>query len=379
MKSIIWRGLGILVLAALVGAAHAGAKEDIQADIQAGRWSQADARLEKVLQQHPDNALAHYWLAQVKWREGAVAQAREHLAQAKRLDPQHHFAGDAAALAKFEQTLQAAEGRVAAPRERDASAARIAPERSAATTSLSTEPARTPVEPASSGGHGWLIAGLVALVAFIVWASRSARRRQRGGELEQLRAKLQEAISDLRDAGRAIDTRSDLSMEQRLALSDRVLRAQGDVTAHLETLGSRTDLAASHDLLRRVRDIAAEVRGEPRPSELEAQRAMEAQRAAGAPMGMPAGGPGVARPGLGGAGAALGGLAAGVVLGELMSGSAHARTHDEAAAGSGYTPIERFDPGHEATPGAPDLDLGGSGDAGWDDGGGDFGGGGDFD
>ncbi|HJV63620.1 MAG TPA: tetratricopeptide repeat protein [Albitalea sp.] len=369
MTNTIWRLLATLLLAALACAAQAGTKEDIQADIQAGRWSQAETRLQQVLQKHPENALAHYWLAQVKWHQGRPDEAREQLAQAERLDPQHGFAGDKKVLARLEHELGV--GGTARP-DADASA------RPAATPREIVPPpaAVAPVErPRSSGGSGlWIVVALVGLVVFIVWAMRAAGRRQRGSTLESLKGQLQEASNDLRDAGKAIDFRSDLSMEQRLALSDRVVRAQGDIASHLATLSERSDFTQSHELLRRVRDIAAEVRGEPRPSDVEAQRALEAQRWQGAPaaMGQPVGGGGV-----GGVGAALGGLAAGVVIGEMMSGSAHART--AGGDGAGYTRIDQFDPG-SASASTSDFDLGGSGGGSWDDGGSDVGGGGgDFD
>ena len=73
MKTSISRILCGLVIAVAAVSAFAGAKEDIQADMQAGRWSQADSRLADVLAKHPDNALAHYWQAQVKYREGGKA------------------------------------------------------------------------------------------------------------------------------------------------------------------------------------------------------------------------------------------------------------------------------------------------------------------
>jgi hypothetical protein len=119
-----------------------------------------------------------------------------------------------------------------------------------------------------------------------------------------------------------------------------------------------------------VRDIAAETRGERRPSEIEAEREMELQRMrqtqmANQNMGMPN-----QSGGFGGTGAALGGLAAGVVLGSMMSGGAHA--HERSSGGGGYTPIEDFDRGDSSG-----IDIGGSGDGGgWDTGGSDTGGGG---
>ena len=359
------RTLCALLIAGVASvAALAGTREDIAADMKAGRWAEADARLEQVLAKHPDNALAHYWRAQVKLREGQPDAARADLAEAKRLDPAHKFAGDPAVLAKLEREVTHA---TSAPRATQPAA----PPPAAVTTAVTM-----PVEPAQASHTGlWVLLALIALGGLMVWATRSAKKRGLGDERQQIRSRLEEAYNDLRDAAKAIDFRAELTPEQKLALSDRVLRAQGDVSGHLATLATRTDLSQSHELLRRVRDIAAEVRGEERPSEIEARRAMEAQRLQAMNQ------PGVMQPmgasgsGLGTAGAALGGLAAGVVLGGLMSGSqhAHARTED-AGGGSRYTPIDDFDGGGNQ------IDVGGSGDADWDAGGSDIdGGGSDFD
>ena len=367
---------GLLITVAAM-AANAGAKEDIQADMQAGRWSQADARLNDVLAKHPDNALAHYWQAQVKFREGQLDDARQHLAKAKELDPKHAFAGDKANLARFERAL-----------DKPAAAAPVSPPVARNDTVAPRQTLPAPVEPApvtrydppapKSGGNGWLWIGLIVLAGFIFWAVRSAKSRGMSGDKAGVKAKLEEALNDLRDAGKFIDTRGDLSMEQKLAMSDRVMRAQGDVQAHLATLGSRSDFGPSHELLRRVRDIAAETRGERRPSEIEAECELEMQRMRNAQMANPGMGMGMGNQGggMGSAGAALGGLAAGVVLGGLMSGSSHARERSDSGnlgGGGGYTPIEDFDRGDSS----PSIDVGGSGDGGgWDSGGSDTGGGG---
>jgi tetratricopeptide (TPR) repeat protein len=364
-------GVAVLLLA-LAGAAFAGAKEDIQADMRAGRWVEADAKLVTVLDKHPDNALAHYWRAQVKARQGERDEARRDLAEAKRLDPALKFAADKAVLSHLERELTALPS---APTARPAEAV----PRAAALPAVPL-----PREPdLASGGSGFswtpIALALLALVALIVWATRYAKRREIDAERERMRALLQEADNELRDAAKAVDARAELSMEQRLALSDRALRAQGDIASHLATLGSRSDFASSHELLRRVKDIAADVRGEERPSDIEARRA-EAEAAArmqGVPLGQPTGMPGGAGLGGSGVGAALGGLAAGVVLGELLSGSGNA--HAATQASPRYTPIDEMDGG---TSHADErIDVGGSGGD-WDDGGGSAdtgGGGGDFD
>ena len=367
--STVSRILASVVIAAAAVSAFAGSKEDIQADMKAGRWSQADTRLTEVLAKHPDNALAHYWQAQVKQREGQLDEARKHLSAAKELDPQSKFASDKAALSRLEAALDKPVP-VPSPKLDNPAPRQTLPAR------VDTPQAAPYQEPKSSGGSGWLWIGLIVLAVFIFWAVRSAKSRGMSGDKAAIKGKLEEALNDLRDAGKFIDTRGDLTMEQKLAMSDRVMRAQGDVQAHLATLATRSDLQPSIDLWRRVRDIAAETRGERRPSEIEAEREMELQRMrqaqmANQNMGMPNQGAG-----FGGAGAALGGLAAGVVLGSMMSGGAHAHERQDSGGsgggGGGYTPIEDFDRGDSSG-----IDIGGSGDGGgWDTGGSDTGGGG---
>jgi hypothetical protein len=378
-----------LLLAAFSGWVLAGAREDIEADMQAGRWTQADAKLAHVLLTHPENALAHYWQAQVKWREGQRDAARSQLAEAKRLDPSLRFAGDQAALARLERELAAPDTRASTAPERGTRAAATP---MTATRSSSDQPPTSAVPradpaPASSGSRWPLVAAGIALVLFLVWAARAAKGRRLATERARVRGLLEDASRDLQDANRAIDTRSDLGMAERLALSDRLGLAGADITRHLATLATRSDFAPSQELLRRARDLAAEARGEERPSDVEARRAAQAP-------GVPDGGalagggyaPQVGGRGLGTVGGALGGLAAGAVLGSLMTGSRHAEAQEPGRDGNsagnagGYAPIDQFDPMAPADADRPDL--GGSGDAGWDSGGdADLGGGGgdDFD
>lgn len=67
---------GLLAATLLVGAAlAAGTKEEIEAHLRAGRWQQAEAELQQVLDKHPDNATAHYWLAQAQYRQGRTQEA----------------------------------------------------------------------------------------------------------------------------------------------------------------------------------------------------------------------------------------------------------------------------------------------------------------
>ena len=68
--------LSVLVAATVcVGSANAGPKEDIEAALRAGRWQEAETQLHQVLEKHPGNATAHYWLAQAEYRQGKLQEA----------------------------------------------------------------------------------------------------------------------------------------------------------------------------------------------------------------------------------------------------------------------------------------------------------------
>ena len=126
----------------------------------------------------------------------------------------------------------------------------------------------------------------------------------------------------MRDAEKAVDGRAELNAEQKMALSDRLSQAQGDLARESAALANRTEFEATRLLIVRLRDIAAEARGEEKPSVRAARQMQENHQYAPANAAVPGGG------GLGsGVVAGLGGLAAGVALGSLMSGSSHAASN----------------------------------------------------
>lgn len=153
---------GLLVAALLAilifgsTAAHAGAQEDIAAEMANGNWQHADARLE-VLAKHHDHSLAHYWLAQVRLQEGQAASAREHLATAKRLDPDGKFVSRPEVLAQLEAGI--AEQSASVP----VSSAPIS-------VSITSSPGRTDMVVAVDDDSAqWILAGLFA-AGFLVSA-----------------------------------------------------------------------------------------------------------------------------------------------------------------------------------------------------------------
>ena len=383
MKTASRRHAWLLAAALLfsAGLAQAGAKEEIAADMRAGRWTQAEQKLDGVLRKHSENALAHFWLAEVKFEQGQIEAAKAELQKARELDPSESFASKKTMIQRIDQA-QAGAIRLETPRQE--ALAKPAPE----------QPVPTPVAPrreerreSSSGGISWFWLLVLGGVGFVLW--RKLRRSVAGNspaDVERWRGALMEAHKDLGDAVAAADANPAFSPEQKLATYDRVRKAQAEISAHISTLPTRRDFAETESLILRSRDIAAEIRGEEKPSD-KALRMQEARLQAEAQAR--AQGPGYgygAQPGYGGGGGlggALGTAAAvgvGVAIGSMMSGSAeaserHRRHSDDGSGGGGYIPF-----GDDGSRDA--LDLGGS-DAGasWDSGGGDIdiGGGGDFD
>ena len=378
-------------LAGLAFGACADVKDDIKADMVAGRWQQADSKLIEVLKKHPDNALAHYWYAQVLEREGKTPAAREELATALKLAPTEQFAGNKDQLAKMMKRLGvAAPGGetvaatatpadpVPAPMTRTADDGR--------SVVLKTQP--TPqMEPKSGfGGMTWILIIAGGLLVVLVVVSRRSGGSAVKQERDRWTAELNDASKDLADAQLVSDSNPALNEAQRLGNYDRVRLVKSDLSSHLASMPTRTDFQPTQSLVLRARDIAAELRGEERPSERlrrENQERMdrEATMAANGPGQY---GPGYAQQPRGGGllrDAAL--LGGGALLGSMLSGSASARERNvgnDGSFGGGSGSLREVD--DNGSGGFGGVDVGGS-DAGSDfdlgGGGGDFGGGGSDD
>lgn len=370
------------VLLCSAGLAQAGTKEDIAADMRAQRWTQAEQKLDGVLRKHPENALAHFWLAEVKFEQGQIDAAKAELQKARELDPSESFASKKAMIQRIDQAQSGAIRAEPPPRQARQTLQQPAPVQALPAAEAPREERRE----ASSGGISWFWLLVLGGVGFVLW--RKLRRSVAGNspaDVERWRGALMEAHKDLGDAVAAADANPAFSPEQKLATYDRVRKAQADISTHIGSLATRRDFAETESLILRSRDIAAEIRGEEKPSDKamrmqEARMQAEAQARAQGP-GYGLGG----RPGYGGGGGlggALGTAAAvgvGVAIGSMMSGSAeaserHRRPSDDGSGGGGYIPFDNSP--------SNDLDLGGSdGGASWDSGGSDIdvGGGGSFD
>lgn len=155
-----------LVWVLSMGCAHADTKTDIEADLRAGRYTQADQRLQSVRQKHPDNALAAYWHAQVLHKLARNDEARAALQQALQIDPSLGFAAQKSTLTTLAAQLDVplSTSAAAAPQVASPSATATTtpnPPRAAATT--------------ASGGSVWPWALGLGLVGWLLW--RWSRRR----------------------------------------------------------------------------------------------------------------------------------------------------------------------------------------------------------
>lgn len=83
---------GVLLAHAPVALAQDANTHQVYEAVQAGRLSEAQSMMDKVLRDHPDSAKAHYVEAELLAKEGRYPQAREELRTAERLAPGLPFA-----------------------------------------------------------------------------------------------------------------------------------------------------------------------------------------------------------------------------------------------------------------------------------------------
>lgn len=371
---------GALVAISLVVAcvaSFAGAKEDIEASMRAGQWSQADQQLSTVLEKHPRNALAHYWRAQVKAAMGQTQAAREELQAAERIDPTEKFAADKSVLAALKARLaESATG----PAHTQVPTT-LTPQGERMTTgTLPTEERRSTATPtaseadASRQGHvgRWVALGIGVLVLFGLWSWWNGRRQENQTRENARRlwsSELEDAKRDLEDAIRWSDGQPQLSPEARLANYDRCNAARQEVQNQIAELPRMVNFQAAETAVVRAHDIAAEVRGEETPTaraERE-RREMQERGAYGYLNGMNPGMGGMGMPG--GMATGRGGsllrdaalLGGGALLGTVLANEARAgeERHD-AAGGSGAAPAGQNNGGFEPFSDDERIDLGGS-------------------
>ena len=153
-----------LALSGLVLLAHAGNKEDIANAMKAGQWQDAQARLEQVLTQHPENAQAHYWMAETHYRLGQYPQAKAQLDEALRLDPEHKFTNNPKALAALQNRLKSVGGPSSPAPQAQAGQGPALPQAQAPVTREAQAAANPPAKKSGTSWFTWLLIGGAIIV-----------------------------------------------------------------------------------------------------------------------------------------------------------------------------------------------------------------------
>ncbi len=139
-------------------------EQQIQDEVKAGRYTQAESMMSDVVSAKPGSAKAHYIYAELLAHNGNFNKAAEETAKARQIDPALTFT-DPAKFKSFEETLQ---------REQSA------PVRSRAAPTAASSSIEAPATSSMSAGRGipgwvWIIG--LAVVAMILWRG-FARSRQ---------------------------------------------------------------------------------------------------------------------------------------------------------------------------------------------------------
>jgi hypothetical protein len=156
MKKLI---VCLALLCLSFAAAAADSPKDVQALIDRGDFSGAEAMLRQAVTEHPSSAKAHYVLAEVLAHEGNIGEAKTEANKAASLDPGTHFT-DPAKFQAFQHKLDAALGPVQGARRPLASAG-------------DADAPRAPAE----GGHSSHIVGVVVVLAIVIGIIVLVRRR----------------------------------------------------------------------------------------------------------------------------------------------------------------------------------------------------------
>jgi len=261
----------------------AGVQEDIAADMRASHWDAAAEKLQQVLGKHADNALAHYWLAQVRERQGQIGEAASELRLAKDWDPTLAFAGDRSVLSRLEarvgaqQTAEVAPNPAVAPPGVPTTRQMV----TSASTAMSAE-AEGRAKALLQTVFAWLL-GLVAVGATVtvIISRRSARQSAaKAVELERarVRSRLDGVKEELRDAERAVRGRgASLGLEGQMSMEDRLKGGIEDADRAMGALPGLTTFDEQDALVSRLRRLAASGRGEAASWTVD-QRRGETQR-----------------------------------------------------------------------------------------------------
>ncbi|MGI4981807.1 MAG: tetratricopeptide repeat protein [Janthinobacterium lividum] len=381
---------------------------DVEAAIGRGDLQGAQTMLDQVVAAHPESARAHYLDAQVLERNHRYGDALAQLDAARKIDPALGFTD----RGKFE-TIQRRINAEAQQGTRPATSIQSFPsagERSAPSAAVAPAPVRDEA-PVHRGPSPIALLGLLlvlaAVVGLIMWSMKRRRQQDDVGATDMHRTALRRA-TELLDSVRAVklDLKLSTAPERQSWVSDAE-----DVEAQLSRLiddlsatGSAGSPAGApayqlEGLERRIERLKALAAGRPDPQAGMANAspyANEANRMAPPPYQTPYGQqpygqqPGATQwgnqpmqqqpqGGMGSTiGAGLGGLAAGVVLGEIMGGHREQRDviveqnnpappFQQADAGNGNGGAFDFGNGNDSWSDGGQIDAGNGDDNSWDD------------
>ncbi len=144
-----------------VWAANAPTMHEVYLAAEGGRFIEAQAMMDKVLQEHPNSAKAHFVQAELFAKQGMLSKAGGELSRAETLEPGLPFAKP--------QAVQNLRGLIASTRQAAPAARNNAPSYSAAQAAPATQERGLP--------WGMLLLGGLGLVAFVMVVSRFMNRR----------------------------------------------------------------------------------------------------------------------------------------------------------------------------------------------------------
>ncbi|MGI4860522.1 MAG: tetratricopeptide repeat protein [Janthinobacterium lividum] len=402
--SILTAGLPLTVFAAQ----SAPSVNDVEAAIARGDLQGAQTMLDQVVAAHPGSARAHYLDAQVLERNHRYGDALTQLNAARNIDPAIGFTD----RAKFE-TVQRRISAEAQEGTRPATSIQSFPSTSEGSTSTAAvRPTavqdETPVHrgPSPIAWLGLLLV-LAAVVGLIVWSMKRRRQQDDVGATDMHRTYLKRA-TELLDSVRAVklDLKLSTSPDRQAWVSDAE-DVEAQLSRLIDDLGATGGAGAANtapayqleELDRRVERLKALAASRPDPQAgmgNGSSYANEANRMAPPyqtpygqqqPYGQPSGSapwgnqPVQQQPQGGGMGstigAGLGGLAAGVVLGEIMGGHRDrdviverdnpAPPFQQADAGNNNGGAFDFGNGNDSWSDGGQIDAGNADDNSWDD------------
>ncbi len=160
--------LGVLLSFSVLAQALPSPKE-IEAEVRAGHFEQAEIQLRQVIAEKPSSAKAHYELGQVLAREGRYIEAEQELRRAQAIDPALKFASSPQ---KFDELLAKVGQRNAPPLPVASSSPQAAAARAPAPHAAATAPAAREESSSLPWGLIALVIGGIAL--FVFWMRRAA-------------------------------------------------------------------------------------------------------------------------------------------------------------------------------------------------------------